>query len=61
MSIFGNKYPLYMGWSGGVNVLGELLVPERPNFDNNRARAYCTCSKCVCVEGRGGRCWGNRC
>ena len=28
-------------------VLGKLLVPGRPTkLDNNRARAYCTCSRC---------------
>ena len=28
-------------------VLGKLPVPGRPtNFDYNRARAYCACSRC---------------
>ena len=28
-------------------VLGKLPVPGRPaNLDKNRARAYCTCSRC---------------
>ena len=28
-------------------VLGKYLEPKRPtNLDNNRARVYCTCSRC---------------
>ena len=28
-------------------VLGKLPVPGRPtDFDDSRARAYCTCSRC---------------
>ena len=28
-------------------LLGKFPVPGRPaNLDNNRARAYCTCSRC---------------
>ena len=35
------------GGSGGAMVLGKLTVPGRPtNYDNSRARAYCTCSRC---------------
>ena len=35
------------GWSGGVMMLGKLLVPGRPtNLDQSRARAYCACSGC---------------
>ena len=36
-----------MGWSGGAKVLGKHPVPGRPtNFDYNRPRAYCACSRC---------------
>ena len=35
------------GVVGGAMVLGKLSVPRRPtNLDNNRARAYCACSRC---------------
>ena len=37
----------FLGWSGGAMVLGKLPVPWRPtSFDNSRARAYCSCSRC---------------
>ena len=36
-----------MGWSSDVMVLDKLQMPGRPaNLDNNRARAYCACSRC---------------
>ena len=38
---------LYRGRSGGAKVPGKLAVPGRPtNLNNNRARAYCACSRC---------------
>ena len=41
------RSPFVRGWSGGAMVLGKLSEPRRPtNLDNNRARAYCACSRC---------------
>ena len=38
---------LYVGWSGGAKVLGNLPVPGRPtDLDYSRARACCACSRC---------------
>ena len=37
------------GWSGGAMVLGKLSVLWRPtnlSNNNNRAKAYCACSRC---------------
>ena len=35
------------GWSSDAKVLGKLSVLGHPtDLDNNRARAYCACSRC---------------
>ena len=39
---------MHRRWSDGAMVLGKFSVPGRPtNLDKSRARAYCTCSRCV--------------
>ena len=38
---------MWLGWSGGAKVLGQLPMPGRlTNLDYSRARACCACSRC---------------